>query len=270
MKLYHSLLKKISIGFILLWIVGCANSQADAPSTMVSFGLYSFTPIPVRISGMISLSDGRQGALPVIPPEIKQAILSSETKNPFKAMYGHLYTPAFLSQLQNCPFIGMPYELDGDKNTTEWIALTVFYGCVKEYDSFMYSQPHNWILQQDADQSFKILMESDGRMLSITKSHAKQQNYDKLSTDHYVVNFSPSAQPQCGMAYIRWQYRQNHYQITEQLIRPDDCEQSFEFDGSDDTLDSPGDVVRKENEAKAQKAVEAVINPWLEKLHGIY
>ena len=113
-------------------------------------------------------------------------------------------------------------------------------------------------------------MESDGQMLSAIKSRAEQQNYDKLRTDHYVVNFSPSAQPQCGRAYVEWQYRQNHYQIIKQSIFPNDCDRLFRFDGSDDTLDSPGDVVRKENEAKAQKAVEAVINPWLEKLHGIY
>ena len=271
MKLYLSILKKSGIGFILLWIVSCANSQADGRDrNMIHFGLYHNTPIPVRVSGKITLSDGRRGYLPTLSPEIKQAILSPDTENPFKAVYSHVYTSAFLNELQNCPFIGLPYELDGDENSTEWVSMTVFYGCIKGYDDYMYSKPHNWVLQQDAKNNFRVLMESDGQMLSAIKSHAKQQNYDKLSTDHYVVNFSPAAQPQCGRAYVEWQYRQNHYQIIKQSIFPNDCERLFKFDGSDDTLDSPGDVVRKENEAKAQKAVEAVINPWLDKLHTLY
>lgn len=165
-----------------MWVgVNSASFAAIPDNNMIHFGIYSITPIPVQLSGTASIPEGRV-ELPSVPLHIKRAILSSKTTNPFKSAYRSIYTSAFLKQLQKCQFVGMPYELDGNKTTTEWIVMTVFYGCAKGYDSLVGSEPHNWILQRDAKNQFRILMESDGTSLSLTKNQSKQKNYDQVIT----------------------------------------------------------------------------------------
>lgn len=266
MKTLLCFLKRGLMGLVLAWIGLNPTSFAAIPdNNMIHFGIYDYSPTPVQINGSARLKEGVI-ELPALPSYIKQAILSPKTINPFKSVYRSVYTPAFLKQLQRCPFIGMPYELDGNKVTQEWMVMTLFYGCVKQYNSYINSEPHNWILQQDTKKQFRVLMESDGRSLSPTKSKSRQQNYDQLLTDHYVVNFLPTARPQCGMVSVKWQYRQNRYQLIKQQILPIGCESLFEYGGNFEMLP---EAAQNDNRKKAQKAVEAVVTPWLKQLRAI-
>lgn len=269
MKILLCFLKRGLMGLVLGWAgfnPAFASNQSD---DVASFAMYSYTPIPVKASGSAILPEG-EVVLPTVPSYIKQAILSPKTINPFKTVYRSIYQPAFLKQLQGCPFIGMPYELDGNGSTKEWVVITLFYGCVKQYNNYIASQPHNWILQQDAKKQFRVLMESDGRSLLAVKGSPKQKNYDKLITDHYIVNFAPTAQPQCGRVVARWVFRQNRYQLTQSTLEAQaTCESLFNF-GSDDTLNSPEDRYRKKNEAKARKAIEKTILPWVKQLKALH
>ncbi|MEN9432708.1 MAG: hypothetical protein RLZZ422_297 [Pseudomonadota bacterium] len=265
METFLCFLKWSLMGLILAWVglipAGFASIQ---DSDVASFAMYSYSPSPVKVNGSARLPEG-EVVLPVVPFYIKQAIFSPRTTNPFKSVYRNVYTPVFLKQLQGCPFIGMPYDLDGNMSTKEWIVITLFYGCVEQYDNYISSQPHNWILQQDAKKQFRILMESDGRSLLAVKDSSRQKKYDKLFTNHYIVNFAPVARPQCGMSHVKWQYRQNRYQVNEQKISAEGCEQLFKYGGNEILPEA----AQNDNKKKAQKAVEAVVAPWLKQLQAI-
>lgn len=265
METFSCFLKRSLIWLVLMWVeLNSASFAAIPDNNLISFGIYTFSPIPVQINGSARLKEGVI-ELPAVPSYIKQAILAPKTINPFKSVYRTVYTPSFLKQLQGCPFLGMPYELDGNTATQEWVVMTLFYGCVKQYSTYLGSQPHNWILQQDAKKQFRVLMESDGRSLLAVKDSSRQKHYDKLFTNHYTVNFAPNARPQCGMSHVKWQYRQNRYQMTEQKIRTDDCEQLFKYGGNEILPEA----AQNDNKKKAQKAVEAVVTPWIKQLKAI-
>lgn len=187
-----------------------------------------------------------------LPDDIRQALFSPATQNPFKKAYATFYTPANFKQLQRCQFIGSDFNIDNNPKTEEWYVATSATSCIKDQSYIDGGTSHNWIIQRDEKGKFKILMESDD---SLTIDFATaQSSYKPLNTIHNVMRFMPKSTLGCGDVYMKWRYNhaKKQYQYTFYNPRIAGCDQKFSYE-----------IVTDPEAKKAIAAVNKVVIPWV-------
>lgn len=197
-------------------------------------------------------TQGRYTIESALPLDIKQALFSPHTQNPFKKAYATFYTAANFKQLQTCSLIGANFNLDNNLKTEEWYVATSATGCIKEQAHIDGGTSHNWIIQRDEQGQFRIVMESYG---SLTVEPATQQSpYKPLSTTHHVMRFMPQSALGCGDVYIKWRYNKakQQYQHTFYNPRIAGCSQKFSYE-----------IVTDPGAKKAIAAVNQIVRHWI-------
>jgi hypothetical protein len=199
-------------------------------------------------------TQGRYTIESALPFDIKQALFSPRTQNPFKQAYATFYTAANFKQLQTCSFIGANFNLDNNLKTEEWYVATSATRCIKDQPDFWYSNSitHNWIIQRDEAGKFRILMESDDSLT--VEPLTPQSPYKPLSTTHHVMRFMPQSALGCGDAPLTWHYNntKKQYQYTFYAARVTGCERKFSFE-----------IMSDSGAKKAKAAVRQVVIPWI-------
>lgn len=257
---------KYSCSFFLLmsWIFLSNTSWAQDMRPLsyprYVFG-YTFTENP-PISGTALLyknSSNRLGEvdIPILPPAIKQLVLSKATFNPFKGAYAYLYSPQNQKKLSSCYFAGLPFELDDNPKTQEWVASVSLYGCLAGQSSGNGADAHSWILQQDAQKRTRVLMESDGDVIVKEKTPQDKFGYRQIWTEHYVTRFAPQDKLGCGRVEMKWIYQGKQYKILQQGPTI-----SVDCDG-DRWNENLSDAENRQRKHQAAMQVKAVVNRWL-------
>ncbi|WP_020559342.1 hypothetical protein [Thiofilum flexile] len=257
----HRLAKSLIINLLVIFpAIGSTASEdpIDAPAFSF-FTQYSGDKI---IDASISIYDKKNKPKESIginltvplPANIKQALFSPNTQNPFKKAYAVFYNSNNFKQLKTCPFIGINFNIDNNLKTEEWYITTPATGCIKDQPDLSYSNSvtHNWILQQDEKGSFKILMESDDALMIDLAT--PQSTYKPLDTIHNVMRFMPKSTLGCGDVYIKWRYNntKKQYQYIFYNPRIAGCDQKFSYE-----------IVTDLGAKKAITAVNKVILPWV-------
>ncbi|WP_020559511.1 hypothetical protein [Thiofilum flexile] len=188
-----------------------------------------------------------------LPANIKQAIFSPNTQNPFKKAYATFYTPANFKQLKTCPFTGIDFNIDNNLKTEEWYITTPAAGCIKGQRDIDGVTSHNWIIQRDEVGKFRVLMESD-KSLTIDPV-TSQSPYKPLSTYHSIQRFMPKSTLECGDAYIKWRYnntKKQYQYFFKKISIGNPCNGDLAFESTDDL-----------GLKKAVAAIEKIVNPWI-------
>lgn len=186
----------------------------------------------------------------LLPTSLKRQLFFPTTSNPFKAVYAVLYTPAALKKLQNCPFVGIEFDLDSNRKTREWYISTSTVGCVKNQSYIDGGMGHNWILQKTEKGQFRVLMESDST-LHVAKLNNKKSLYKPLETLHVVMRFSPSSKLGCGAISVDWTYSstKQQYQIGKTYLQQANCPE----------------IQGVANNQRLMARIKAEIDPWMNK-----
>lgn len=153
-------------------------------------------------------------------PSVKKATLTPSTSNPFKALYPHIYTATNRTRLANCPMLSFPFELDNDTTTQEWLVSSSTYFCLGQSKQGIDHDAHMWVLQKQANQQYRILMEGDNLMVITQTNH---QHYKAIESYLYLNRANPNQAAQCGGAKNTWVYHQGRYQLSNTEYHARDC-----------------------------------------------
>jgi len=166
------------------------------------------------------------------PNAVKQATLATSTFNPFNVLYPVLYTASNRDKLAKCPMLSVPFELDNDSATQEWFVSSSTYFCLGQNKRDPNKQgtdhdSHMWVLQKQANQQYRILMEGDNLM--VVSRHAQQsynQGYNDIESYLYLNRAQPIHANQCGGAINTWQWndQQGRYQLNKMDYHARDCD----------------------------------------------
>lgn len=153
------------------------------------------------------------------PHHVQQAVLASTTANPFKRLYPALYTTRNRERLIQCPMLSLPFELDNNPQTQEWLVSMSSHFCLNPSSQGEDHDAHMWILQRQANYRYRILMEGD-HLIVVTNN--QQQGYKTIESSLYLKRSQTNQQP-CGGAVNTWMYRQGRYQLQKTDYHARDC-----------------------------------------------
>lgn len=194
-----------------------------------------------------------------VDAKLHAALTASSTPNPFRALFPELYTAANAKKRTQCDVLGVPFELDDNSTTREWLLGFSALQCLNADASAALrggdTEPHHWVLQQNAQGKYRVLMESDGEV-QISNRH-KEHGYKEIRT-RVLVKRLPDNDLQCGSAELTWHYRRERYVLAERAYFAHDCQALYfpELSGAD--------WQRAYTDYEAQ--VKTLVDDWLEKL----
>lgn len=194
-----------------------------------------------------------------VDAKLNNALSAPTTSNPFRALFPEVYTAANSQKRQQCKVLGVPFELDDKTTTREWLIGFSAVQCLNADASAALrsgdTEPHHWVLQQNAQGKYRVLMESDGEV-QVTNRH-KEQGYKEIRT-RVLVKRLPDSDLQCGSAELLWHYRRGRYVLAERAYFAQDC-QALYFPAL-----SGEDWQRAYADYEAQ--VQTLVDDWLENL----
>ena len=158
------------------------------------------------------------------PQHILDRIISSQTSNAFRKVYPQIYQAQHLEKLRKCPFLGTQFELDNDASTSEWLATISIPLCLRLEKRGVDSNPHMWIVQKQADNTWRVLMESDSSISVINSSQNDRPAYKHLKTWLYNRRSWLGHENNCGGARIVWKYQDEQYHPIELHYQTHDCD----------------------------------------------
>ncbi|WP_026221011.1 hypothetical protein [Thiofilum flexile] len=256
---YLSKLFSISLLASLPTLVGAATEDPLLKALSLKFLTQYFDGKITRSSISIynkrnDLQDNIEINLAIpLPADIKQALFSPSTQNPFKKAYATFYTPTNFKQLKTCPFTGIDFNIDNNLKTEEWYITTPATGCIKDQHDIDGITSHNWIIQRDEVGKFRVLMESDKSL--VIDLVTPQSPYKPLSTYHSIQRFMPKSTLECGDAYIKWRYnntKKQYQYVFKKISIGNPCNGDLAFESTDDL-----------GLKKAVAAIEKIVNPWV-------
>ncbi len=160
-------------------------------------------------------------------PELKQALTTAN--NPFRTLFADLYTPANTQKRAGCPLLSMPVEVDDQPATHEWVIAFSSQRCLyaNAPTTLRYGDDdaHKWVLQQNANGSYRVLAEGDGTLM-ISKRQ-RQQGYKEIRQQVFIARLYPQHPLQCGGAWLTWHYQQGRYQLAQVQYQAQDCEPRY-------------------------------------------
>ena len=187
--------------------------------------------------------------------ELKQALTTAN--NPFRALFADLYTPANTQKRAGCPLLSMPVEVDDQPATDEWVIAFSSQRCLyaNAPTTLRYGDDdaHKWVLQQNANGSYRVLAEGDGTLM-ISKRQ-RQQGYKEIRQQVFIARLYPQHLLQCGGAWLTWHYQQGRYQLAQVQYQAQDCEPRYfpHLQGAE----------WKRAYARYEQQVRPLINQWL-------
>lgn len=265
-----------ALAAILLCGVSVAHATAKPATVKWDNGWYKaiFTTFfPPQISGLPAANgtvmvyksktdiSGQEYADVFTPVDAKlaAALTANTTHNPFHALFPALYTVTSAKKRAQCTVLGVPFELDDTTTTREWLLGFSALQCLNADASAALrggdTEPHHWVLQQNAQGKYRVLMESDGEV-QISNRH-KEQGYKEIRT-RVLVKRLPDNDLQCGSAELTWHYRRDRYVLAERAYFAQDCQALYFPELSGD------DWQRAYADYEAQ--VKTLIDAWLENL----
>ncbi|WP_020560966.1 hypothetical protein [Thiofilum flexile] len=261
-QLKKILMVGILVGFfaispILSVAASTANDPIDTAPALSFFTQYTESGIITR--SIITAYDKKrdsQGDYSVeskIPADIKKALFSPTTQNPFKKAYATFYTSISFKQLQKCHFTGADFNLDNNPKTEEWYISTSATGCIEDQSYIDGGTSHNWIIQRNEASKFKVLMESD-RTLRVNPI-TTQSTYRPLGTYHNIQRFMPKSTLGCGDVYLEWRYnntKKQYQYVLKNISIGSPCNGDLAFETTSDP-----------SYKKAVAAIEKIVNPWV-------
>ncbi len=165
-------------------------------------------------------TSSRQRFKKLASAQLKNAVLSNSTNNPFKSAYSYAYTPKNKNKIRKCPALSFPFELDNNKATKEWLISSSLYLCLSSKGYEIDSIPHMWILQRKAGR-YRILMEADGYIKIIGNSLS---NYDDILAYIYLSRTRRNGSNLCGGPMNMWTYSNGRYVVANADYHSDDCD----------------------------------------------
>lgn len=205
------------------------------------------------------LGEERQDIFQPVSEALNQAVSAETTTNPFRSLYPQLYTAENIAKrLAECPLLGVALDVDQNLHTQEWLLSFSALRCL-QFDTTERllsgdDHGHKWLLQQQADSSYRILAEGDG-IFYLTRQEAA--NYQAIRTRMFIARAFPEDTLQCGGAELSWHYQAEHYQLTKVEYLAQDCQLRY-------FPDATGLAWEREY-ARYEQQVKTLVDQWLER-----
>lgn len=169
------------------------------------------------------LSETDDSAFKTMAAPLRTALLSPQTTNPFRARFPAIYRER--SALAHCPMLAAAIDVDNQASTQEYLIAYSRLRCLELEPSERLrhgdTEPHYVILQQQANDRYRVLMESDGEISVLNKQAA---GYKALESKVMLEREFPTHELQCGGAELTWRYDGNAYQLSKTSYVAQDCE----------------------------------------------
>jgi len=157
-----------------------------------------------------------------IPAYLKTALFSGQTVNPFREVFSDVQLAHQRGQLNNCPFVGVELPLNKDSQSREWLISAPIKICLTGgYQRSREPGSHVWLLQQNAQGRYQMMMESAGLIQVIDEPAS---DYKQLRTRLYPFHLNSGSQQACGYGSISWSHRNGRYWPTQLFPKINGCE----------------------------------------------
>ncbi len=167
-----------------------------------------------------------------VPEHLKNRLFASSTDNLFRQFYPYIYNKSNRHKYDNnCPFIGVEYEVDGRSNTTEWLIAAPIERCLfrENIDQYYYNydtlNQHNWVLQRYDNNKYRVLLESDGE---IDFTHDSTNKASTIGTRFEINRMLWDKDPMaCGYLSTQWTYRSGKFYMNVAMYLRDYCSHTY-------------------------------------------
>ena len=166
-----------------------------------------------------------RGVFKPIPVHLKTAVFSGQTINPFREVFSDVQLAHQRGQLNNCPFVGIELPLNKNNQSREWLISAPIKICLTgSYQRSREPGSHVWLLQQNAQGRYQVMMESAG-LIQLIDDPAS--GYKQLRTRLYQFQLNPVSQQACGYGSVSWSYRGGRYWPTQLFPKINGCERTL-------------------------------------------
>jgi len=210
--------------------------------------------------------------LRVFSDHLAEVVFDPKTENPFKSIFLDIYEEKYRKKYKDCDFTGFKFELDDNTATDEWyISFSADY-CLYDEETLYLStnNAHGWIVQRQASDTYRVLMEGYGLMYISAKHkrHGYQSIEQRVFTEYSTRKISLAAlnsperrgmkDPPCGAGWIRWEYKDNYYQPVHLRPISNSCSNQYEYNIED----------KESFIARTQKTIKRRLLTWVSKVTG--